>query len=192
MTWNLTWWRFLFHIQNWWDSGHLLIYLLFAPVRSSETRQIDYFQSVSSERMGWLTYNLTFGNNLTNSQTGLIGITISWNLLILVRLWLSETVQIWGFWIFSWEHLGGMAKIQHDDVSWRYLELIRFWSWSVDFHIFLLMTALWFHANLTGLFWLRDVTAIIFLDLLVRLFVMIYEVMKKANFSICKLSLAIV
>ena len=136
MTWNLTWWRFLFHIQNWWDSGHLLIYLFFAPVRSSETRQICHFQSVSSERMGWLTYNLTFGNILTNSQTGLIGITISWNLLILVRLWLSETGQIWSFLIFSWEHMGGMAKIQHDDVSWPYLELIRFWSWSVDFHIF--------------------------------------------------------
>ena len=43
--------------------------------------------------------------------------------LILSQFWLSKTGQIWGLWAFPGEHM-------------ELPELIRFWSWSMDFLYF--------------------------------------------------------
>ena len=43
------------------------------------------------------------------------------------------SIHLGSFRAFSWEHMGGMARIWHADISWPPSEVIRFWSWSVNF-----------------------------------------------------------
>ena len=53
--------------------------------------------------------------------------------LLLAPLWLRETGQIWGFQHFPENAWREWPEILYGDVSWPLSELIRLWSWSVDF-----------------------------------------------------------
>ena len=53
--------------------------------------------------------------------------------LLLSSLLLSEVGQICGFRAFPGERMGECPAILHADVSWPPSELMKFWSWSVDF-----------------------------------------------------------
>ena len=90
-------------------------------------------------------------------------------LFILAAIWLSETGEICSFWAFSEEQIGRMAwNLTCRYISWLLSELIRFWSWSVDFSNFCprhsMAPCL---SDMTGLYQLRDAAAIRSWDLLV-------------------------
>ena len=73
---------------------------------------------------------------------------------ILAAFWLCETGQNYGFWAFSWECMGEMAW-NLTCWSWPPSELIRFWSWSVDFPHFGGIVTEWNRSNLEfmAIFW---------------------------------------
>ena len=101
---------YLDHCQNWLVYGHgLLIFLILALFWLSETGQIWGFRVFPGERiegMAWNFFKLLYLDHLQNWLDYGYGLVI---FLILALFWLSETVQIWGFRVFSGEHLEEMA-----------------------------------------------------------------------------------
>ena len=87
--------------------------------------------------------------------------------VILAQLWLSETGQIRGFCAFSGERMEGVAW---NLACWCILtSLLQNWldlGHSLLAFLILIMSDLWLHAYLTGLWGLRGAAAVRFIDLL--------------------------
>ena len=134
-----------------------------------------------------MAYNFTCWCNLTTFGHKYILVTVCWfssfwrhfDLVKQVKFAVSRH-----FLENAWEE---WAEICHADLSSPLSELIRFWSWSFDFPFFfhvysvVLCQSDW---PLTA----KGATAIRYLDLVVHLYLVISEEMKKAKFSIWKLS----
>ena len=88
----------------------------------SEAGQIWGFLAFWGERKGRSSWNLACRSILTTFQNYLDFFHNLLNFLILAAFWLKN----------AWEEWPGIC---HANVSWPHSQLIRFWSWSVDFFI---------------------------------------------------------
>ena len=92
--------------------------------------------------------------------------------LMLAGFWHSETGQICIFQIFSWECMEGMGYIMS---CWTILTTFRSdfdFGHGLLIFLILVMSALWFRANLTGPLWQKCAAAIRSLDLLVHVYLL--------------------
>ena len=101
---------YLDHLQNWLVYGHgLLIFVILALFRLSETGQIWGFRAFAGERIEEMALDFFTMMYLDHVQNWLVyghGLLI---FVILALFWLSEMGQIWGFRAFPGERMEGMA-----------------------------------------------------------------------------------
>ena len=90
---------------------------------------------VSGECMRGIAWDLAVWCIVTNCRTGHILIMVL-IFLNLAAFWLSETGQIEVSFYFMETACGEWPEIWHAAVSWQPSELIRSWSWHVDFFYF--------------------------------------------------------
>ena len=162
---------YLDYLKNWLDFCHgLLILLILASFWLSETGQIlglaIFFRTHG--RNGLKFKILIYPDCLFNCLH--FGHVLLIVLILAVQPYTLTLKQV--KFVVSWHFLENayeeLAEICHANVSWLPSKLIQFWSWSVEFHHFF-MSALWFSANIIGLWQLRGATVIRCLDLLVHL-----------------------
>ena len=94
-------------LQNWLDFGdHLLIFLILTSLWLSETGQLPNIFWRTQGRNGLNFGMRMYSDHLQNLSNFVPGLLI---FLIMASFWLRDTGQIWGFWCFSSECMGGMA-----------------------------------------------------------------------------------
>ena len=94
-------------LQNWLDFGdHLLIFLILTSFWLSETGQLPNIFWRTQGRNGLNFGMRMYPDHLQNLSNFVPGLLI---FLIMASFWLCDRGQIWGFWWFSSEGMGGMA-----------------------------------------------------------------------------------
>ena len=126
------------HLQNWLDYGHrLLIFLLLASLLLSETGKIWDFRAFSGERNEGAACNFACWCILTTFRTDYIIVRVCWYF----KFWCYFDFVKWVKFVVTGYFLENKwrewPEILYADVAWLVpSELIRFWSWSVDFPLF--------------------------------------------------------
>ena len=137
--WNLACWRVL----TTFGSNYILVTLcwfskFFGAILLSETGHIWGFWAFPGERMEGISWNLACWCVLTTFTTNKIMVKVCW----FSQFWPKDMGQFWDLGISRRTYEREWPKMWHADVSLSPTELIKFWSWSVDFPPF------WHHFDL--------------------------------------------
>ena len=145
-----------YHHQNWLDYGHgMLNFSFLALFWLSETDRIWIFLAFAEECLRGMAWHVAYWCILTTFKTEVIMIMVCWissfwrifDLVKQVKFVVSGPLRqiVWGEW----------PEILHADVFWPTSELIRIWSWSVDFPPFgaTLTYRNWSNLGFPGIIW---------------------------------------
>ena len=161
-------WIWYYHVYNY---MHFEIWLVFSAVTSSSINTFVSFDSFESLLSVCLLVRLSVHLSVHPSIYPSLCEDISTPIIMIFYPIRGNTYCLWfsnfhshrsnfkvkqannfvkwvKFWAISGEHMGEWPEIWHADLSWPSSEMIRLWSWSVDFpHIGCILTY-WNRSNL--------------------------------------------
>ena len=140
---------YLGHLQNWWVHGYgLLIFVILALFWFSEMGQIWGFRVFQGERMEGMAWNFVCWCIMTTYRTDYIMVTVGWFSFFWRHFDLVKWVKFGVSGHFRENAWREWPEILYADVTWLPSELIRLWSWSVDFCNFGIILTQWNRSNL--------------------------------------------